>query len=145
MIVTRIPFEPPHLRALELQDAQSWFGQMLDDPSYGEALVQGGPAYTVVADGRIITCAGATHIWPGRASVWALMADEIGGGVFLKLHRIVQRFLWVECDVKRVEAYVDKDFAKGHRWVRTLGFQYEGLMREFGAHGGDMAMWSRIR
>lgn len=143
-MVTRLVYAPAHLRALALQPAQAWFSDMLRDDSYAESLAESKWAYTLMLDGRIIGCLGVLEIWPGRGMAWALLADEIGAAM-IAVHRIVHRFLWSECPLTRVEAYVDARFEAGHRWVHRLGFEREGLMRQFGQHGGDMVMWSRIR
>lgn len=142
-MITRIEFAPAHLGALQLQDAQSYFGPLLSDVHYGEELRAAGPAYSIMCDGRVIACAGVAEIWTGRGMAWSLLADGIGDA-FVGLHRMVKRFLWRECGIRRIEAYVDRDFAAGHRWVRLLGFECEGTMRAFGQHGGDMAMYSRV-
>ena len=120
----------------------------LIDPSNqatdAQLLADASDAYTLLHDGRVIACAGVMELWQGRGMAWALLADNIGQAM-IAVHRIVYRFLWKECTIRRVEAYVDQGFAAGHRWVHDLGFQREGMMRAFAQHGGDMVMWARVR
>lgn len=143
-MVTRLKYAPEHLRALVLQPSQAFFSDLCRDDGYAQLLADASDAYTLLHDGRVIACAGVMELWQGRGMAWALLADNIGQAM-IAVHRIVYRFLWKECTIRRVEAYVDQGFAAGHRWVHDLGFQREGMMRAFAQHGGDMVMWARIR
>lgn len=141
-MLTVIDFQPEHLKTFALQDGQAYMQGYISQPGYGEWLASAGGARTVLVDGRIIAVAGIAEIWPGRGSAWVLMATDAGRHL-LALHRAVRAFL-DNCGVRRVECYVDRDFLAGHRWVHMLGFRREGLMRAFGAHGGDMVMYARV-
>jgi hypothetical protein len=48
-------------------------------------------------------------------------------------------------DFKRIEAFVDANFAEGHRWIQMLGFVREGYMRSFSPNGNDAVLYARIR
>ena len=143
-MVMRLAYTPAHLRALVLQPSQVWFSDMCRDDGYAQMLADAGEAYTLLHDGRIIACMGVVELWAGRGMAWALLAGDIGRAM-ISVHRIVRRFLWEECALRRVEAYVDAGFSAGHRWVEQLGFEREGMMRAFAQHGGDMVMWARVR
>jgi RimJ/RimL family protein N-acetyltransferase len=62
----------------------------------------------------------------------------------VRIHKAVQRFLEAT-EFKRVEAFVDSDFEPGHRWIKMLGFEYEGYMKNFSPLGRDCLLYSRIK
>lgn len=137
-----IPFSGEHLQRIDLQDAQRRFFASFDD-AYVQALKGGGPAYTAEADGRVIACGGIMLQWPGRALVWSLLSRHAGRH-FVALHRCVSKRL-DEANVRRLEAVVDATFEPGHRWVRLLGFEREGLMRGYAPDGRDHVLYARVR
>jgi len=131
-----IPFKLEHLQGLALQPAQ--VGSQLIAP--GQVL---GHAFTALSEGQPVACAGLYEIWPGRALAWTYLGENVGRE-FLAVHRAVRRHL-EEAPWRRVEAYVESGFTNGHRWVGTLGFKFEGLLRGFMADGQDMALYARVR
>lgn len=133
-----VPFHAEHLAGLRLQAAQA--SAPLVTPEQAERL---GHAYTALIDGEPVACAGLYELWPGRALAWAYMGAGCGRE-FLALHRTVRRHLEA-ATWRRVEAYVEVGFANGHRWVKALGFQFDGLLRGFMPDGADMALYSRVR
>lgn len=144
-MVTIIPFQANHLAALNLQPAQAYMLPYIERADYTVALESSGPAYSALADGRIIACAGVAEIWPGRGAAWALLANS-GPCHFGTVHRAVCRFL-DGCGIRRVEAYVDPEFDAARRWMRLLGFRLEtpDPMRAFGDDGRDMLLYARTR
>jgi hypothetical protein len=139
-----VKFQPEHLTSLALQEGQAYMQSYLSEPGYANFLLSAGPALTVMAAGKVIAIAGIAEVWAGRGAAWLLMADGAGRRHMVALHRAVRAYL-DGCGVRRVECYVDRDFLAGHRWARMLGFEREGLMRAFGAHGGDMVMYARVQ
>lgn len=138
-----IPFEAEHLRALNLQAAQRKF----DDefmPDHARALEMAGNAYTAMDGGVPIACSGIVEQWEGRALAWAMLADDIGGQRFVRVHRAVRRFIDV-APYRRIEMQVDAEHAQAVRWARLLGFDVESKMRAFLPNGRDAFMFVRIR
>lgn len=137
-----VPFEPVHLRALVLQDAQSWMGPMLR-ADYGEALKRGGPCFTALDGDEVLACSGVLRMWENRDQAWALMAAN-SGRHFVGIYRGIKRFLDLH-DARRVEATVDSNFDEGHRLMRLLGFEREGRMRAYLMDGRDCDLYARVR
>jgi len=106
-------------------------------------LSEAGLAWTAEHDGRVLAIAGIAPQWENRALAWALISDEAGSH-FKTIHRAVSRFLDV-CEYRRVEANVDVGFEAGDRWMKLLGFEYEGRLKAFRPDGADMLMYARIR
>lgn len=136
LIVT--PLIGAHIRAIVPQAAQR--GKLHRQT---EAYATNGTSWTVWTGTEIIFCGGIMPIWPGRAYAWSILTERAGLH-FVGLHRIVRTYL-NESSVKRIEVHVDADFLPGHRWVRLLGFNYEGIMRSFNPDGTDAVLYARIR
>lgn len=144
-MVTIIPFQPEHLSVLTLQPSQEYMLPAVARDGYGAEIAAGGPAYSALADGRIIACAGVWNIWPGRGAAWALLAQDVPCH-FIAVHRAVRTFL-DHCGIARVEAYVDPGFDAANRWMRMLGFRLETPvpMAKFGEGGREMLLYARVR
>lgn len=139
-----IPFAADHLDQLEAQPGQA-VDAALFTPEIGAALVND-MARTLVADGRVLACAGIQPMWPGRAVAWAILSSQIGARGFLRYHRWVARALddaharglW------RIETTVDPEFDNAVRWAAALGFLYEGRMRGYAPDGRDHLLVARV-
>lgn len=136
-----VDYEPAHLRALRLQAPQAYFSTLFSE-DYAAALAQH-PAWAGIVDGQVVGCAGLVEQWTDRALCWALFS-EAAGPHFLAITRFVQR-VFALFHYRRVEAYVDPNFAEAQRWVRILGFEREGLMRAFTPTGEDNLLFARVR
>lgn len=101
-----------------------------------------GLAWTFDHDGEILGVAVIAPQWDNRAMALVLLAQSAGEH-FHKIHRAVHRFLST-CGIRRVEATVDVNFDEGDRWMRMLGFEFEGLMRAYRPDGADMKLYARI-
>lgn len=137
-----IPFRARHIDAMADFAGQAWMEAHFaaQDPRALEGL---GPAFSGAAAGRIIGCAGLIMAHEQRAIAWALFSDEARRH-FLSVHKAVKDFL-AGSGVRRIEAYVDCDFAAARRWVGKLGFSMEcERMRHFLPDGRDAACWVRF-
>jgi len=136
-----IPARPFMAERLQLQSAQMLSGQAMT-PAAIESAIKGGLALAAVEGERIYGMAGIYEIWEGRGLAWALLAQDAGDQM-LTLHRCVQRALDVSM-FRRVEADVLNTHEEGHRWMRLLGFEKEGVRRCYW-QGQDYALYARVR
>lgn len=137
-----IPFEPLHLRTLVLQEAQAWMQPMLAD-DYGVSLKKAGPCFTITEGEDVVMCSGMVNMWENRAQAWALISQGAGAH-FVRIFRAMKSYLDLQ-DTRRIEAVVDANFEQGHRMMRMLGFQHEGLMRAYLPDGRDACLYGRIK
>jgi RimJ/RimL family protein N-acetyltransferase len=138
-----IPFEPEHLLALDLQDAQR--GAVSPDlMGQAELCKASGPCWTVVDGERVTACAGFLIWWPGRATGWALIGKDVAGRGLLALTRVV-RLALEESGLNRVDSHVEDGFEQGHRWAAILGATYEGRMRKYCPNGKDAHLYAWTR
>lgn len=138
-----IPFRGQHVEALADLSGQAWMAAHFEDQD-PRALEGLGPAFSGVARGELIGCAGLIMCHAQRAIAWA-MFSEASGQHFTAIHRAVRRFL-AEQQIARIEAHVDCDFSAALRWVRALGFVQEiDRMQKFMPDGRDASMWVRVK
>lgn len=138
-----VALQQDHLRRLDLQKAQSFFGTMMNDPEYLAGLVSSGPAYTLLNGDEVLACAGIVPQWQNRAMAWALVGANAGRAM-VALHRAVLRCFEIH-PCRRIETTVASKFPEGHRWARMLGFEREGTMTAFAPDGADYDLYARIQ
>lgn len=131
------PFTPADHAALRVQPAQAReaAAEIASDTAALSFSVRDGA-------GRVIACAGFSHVHDGHAIVWAELADELGSAM-VGLTRAVRRHL-ATAPWRRLTAVVRADWDEAHRWALALGFRCEGVMRAYGEGGEDYAVYGRI-
>lgn len=140
-----VPYKPAHLERVPPQSAQAGVVGRLDRET-AESLAIPGFAFSAATDGCIVGCAGIMPLWPGVGHAWAVLS-EVALAHPVTLTRAVQRELArIERDhgLHRVQATVGETHVAGRRWLAWLGFEVEGLMRNYGPDGeGDYWLYGR--
>lgn len=138
------PFKVEHIAELLERPSEGCMREALSDRAYLAALAQH-ESWTLRIGGRVMACGGVVPRWPGRAELWAVVANDIGHVGMLTLHRAVQRFISSRTE-KRLEATVAAEFAAAHRWIRALGFVCEtpNAMRHWLPDGRDAMLYSKV-
>lgn len=134
-----IPFRPEHVAMMRLQRRQLRLLSYELEPHI-ETLNLAGPAVTAIADGDVIGCAGIVEQGFGIGTLWGFIGED-SGPYFLRLHRIGQRLMRLN-PLRRIESSTEVDFAQGCRWLELLGFQSEGILRQYGPDGSDHRRYS---
>ena len=137
-----VPLTVEHVLSIEPQQAQ-------DDVSVDErvatakALMHVGQSYALLDADGVMCIAGIAHQWEGRGMAWALVSRHAGRKMRL-LTRIISRYLDA-VNYRRIEMYVDAQFATGCRWATMLGFKDEGRLASFMPNGNDAFMYGRVK
>jgi hypothetical protein len=137
---------PKHFNTMvlqgNLQESQSVFSEAMENEAYQMQLCAH-PGYAATHQGVVLAMGGVMPFWQGRVFGWMLMGDNLGRRMAV-VHRYVSRFL-DEQDADRIETVVLDGFDAGHRWAQMLGFEWEGLMKKWGADGCDYHLYARVR
>jgi hypothetical protein len=128
--------------ALEIEPQPAQRRQSPCTPDNLFRLIQSGPVWGVRMNGKLVALGGHTPMWQGRTAVWGFIGADSGPAMLAMTREILRQLEVLQVEFERVEAYVDRHHAEGHRWMRALGFHKEGLMRKF-ANGIDYVMYAR--
>ena len=130
-----VPFNPIHLRFLDLQSEQSAIGILFDNLQYQNLLLDG-PGQTILGQSDIVACVGIFRLTSYSGQAWALLSQHVRP-YMVELTRHVRRELR-RCKFVRVETSVKRDYKNGHRWCRLLGMVNETPdrgMKYYGPNG----------
>jgi predicted dehydrogenase len=125
---------------IDLQDAQYIDGKTMR--SWDSSSVLKNPCWTMEEDGIIYFIGGVHPVHPYRYIMWAFLS-KFAGNKLLRITKEVMRNIMTYSNV-RLETVVSTDFDNGHKWVKMLGFEYEGTMKSYTQDGKDMAMYALI-
>lgn len=142
------PFKREHVAMLVDPKNEPGLAKTIKDrPEYWDAMEKYGIAFSAFNGDSFLGCAGIAVVWPGVAEgwVWALpTVDEVP----LQLHYLVRRairFLEKEHNLKRLSVEVRRGNDRAARWVRALGFVYEGDMKKRGPDGETHMLYARVK
>ena len=103
--------------------------------------------YTAITDDdEVVACAGLAQ-WPDLphiSTAWAFVNRNIRGGAFLAVTRASIAMLDAS-PARRIEALCRADLEPAQRWLRRLGFEYEGPARRYGPDGSDFMRYARVK
>ena len=125
----------------------SGMGALQHETTYGKRLEIAGPSFSAFdADEQLVGCGGIGIYWSGVGEAWLILSCLVRDHS-LSLHRICSR--WLVSIVKtehlhRVQAVVPVGHKRARQWILRLGFQYEGLMPEYGPDHAWFERYGRI-
>lgn len=140
-----IPFSPGHLSLMELREREKSMLNLLATPEALSIL----KALTIVEYGqddfiRVIGVVGMRIMWPGVADVFLIPClrlnkrNTIG---FVKQVKCAMKIAQDEYRIRRFQTVaVDDDLH--NRWLTFIGFEEEGLMKEYSVTGEDYKLWA---
>lgn len=97
-------------------------------------------AITIV-DRGLVACGGVQPLWPGVGNAWMYVAPEAR---VKSLVEMVISYL-SQADFHRIQCIVQKDFSKGRRFVRWLGFHREAVLRKYTSDKKDVVLYAMVR
>lgn len=139
-MISVVPAEAGMLLRMRVQRAQALHPKMTF--AMVSRAIETGQAWAAVDGTAPLALGGLSPQTDTRAVVWGVLSDSIGANMTL-IHREVRRRLAVAA-FERIEAHIALDHDEGHRWIRLLGFEQEGVMRKF-FQGRDFALYARVR
>lgn len=134
-----VPFKAEHLAAIRREGSES------DWVTVGQAKhLEGVGAFTGLADGEVVFCAGVVELWKGRFLAWSYIGER-APRYWKSIHKTVKVFLQ-ELPARRVELHVRAGFYGGRRWAERLGFEVEcERLRAFFPDGSDAVAYVMVK
>lgn len=105
------------------------------------------PCKTGLVDGRIVGLGGITILWDGVGEGWLILTKDVLTRK-VESYRCIYRLmlkLIEENKLRRIQAHVRTDFRQAIKMIEALGFEREGLLREFCPDKCDVYMYARIK
>lgn len=140
-------FDPSHLEGLHLADIYDTDPKLLSRwKALGEDIKNMGIATTIWADGQVLACIAIVRLYDGVGEVWTLASKRIQEHPLayikalrrgIEIHMSVMK-LW------RLHGTIRADFPSANKWIKTLGFEKEALLKKYGPGGEDHYMFARV-
>lgn len=111
-------------------------GLIGNDQIFASALVRGEVVLAII---------GGTIQWEGVAHCWAIISDSIKQCP-IEFHKEVLKLIETSMkgiNLHRLEASVKADFLIGERWLKSLGFEQEALLKYYGPDKSDYKLFAR--
>ena len=141
-MIVRVP-RNDDLKKIDLQESQKYIEPFIDYDADLQAAGEANQAWTFEENNEILAIVGLEPQWEGRAVAWTFISQHAGKH-FPMIHKVITAIM-DNSGFKRIETTVDVGFKQGHRWMKMMGFEVEGLMRAYRPDGGDMFLYARIK
>ena len=107
---------------------------------------QPGNAFTMFVDGKPVFAFGLVVLWDGVAEGWVMASQNIFDVKFLAARTILDKTVEVckKNKIKRLQTSVKAEFKEGIRFATWIGFEIEGLKKNYGPDGSDYYQLARI-
>lgn len=145
------------LRAVDLQQIDfrapelALIARVGDLATYGQHLAGSGIAYAGWIGDHVVGCAGVLQLHTGVGEAWALLGNALPDGQPSRLWvavSIVVRWGIREAfrvGYHRIQTVVAADMPPAIRWVRRLGFAFEGPLVAYGPDRRDYLRFATFR
>lgn len=145
--VVIVPFMTEHLNGFSSTqpDVAGHSQQEMIDHVKGQAKL--GKTVSVIEKGKTIGIFGAANIWKGLDEAWFLL-DEATRRYGISMTKVAKKFIQLkfqEDSLNRLQITVRCSDVRAKKWAMCLGFQIDGVMRQFGPDASDYFMMSIVR
>ncbi|CAM5776279.1 hypothetical protein LMIY3S_05448 [Labrys miyagiensis] len=140
-------FVAANMRAVDWREIRAVFPA--SSTEIGAALYEASPelAWTAWLDGDPVCAFGVSRLLPGLGSGWAYgtprMPAAMRAATRFLLARVRPRL--VNEGFRRIEVRSAVDHDLSHAWLEKLGFQREGVARDYGTGGLDFVTFAATR
>lgn len=106
-----------------------------------------GMVLTVIYKDKPVALAIMNSVFPGVVELWSVLTDEVKSHPKL-LHTsglFVVEALDKNENVHRIQSLVERGDTTAYRWMERLGFEEEGLLKQYGPDRKDYHMFARVK
>lgn len=132
-----VPFETRHALEMDLRDFDRLGigreGGREELARLADAYAAAGQCWTALEGESVVGCGGVAVQPGGTGNAWALTSPLVGKHelVFARAVRRLITAAEIECGLNRIQTTVHQRHDVPRRWFAFLGFEREGLMRNF--------------
>jgi len=105
-----------------------------------------GNGFTMFIDEKPVYAFGLVLLWKGVAEAWLMASQNIFDIKFLAAKTVKEQteIISKKNKIKRLQTSVKAEFKQGVRFATWLGFEIEGLKKNYGPDGSDYYQLARI-
>jgi ribosomal protein S18 acetylase RimI-like enzyme len=144
--VCYIPMHPSHLHHMRITEDQLPFAKAVSMDAMLEMQARLGLAVTALVHGKPVAMFGCIMLWTGVAEMWSIISDDARR--YPKQLTIVAKgfsdIVAQSLSLHRLQLTVRSDEPRALRWAEYLGFEIEGLMRNYSPDGADTYILARV-
>jgi hypothetical protein len=150
--VNVVPYEAIHAFTImdkNVRERDAWLSRYPDWEKWATEWTKAGEAYTLMADGEPIACAGVVKMEWRRGEAW-LLASSLLGRHKVSAVKAIKHGLDIivkKMNLRRVQCLVDPEYADGCKLMEWLGMVDETpgtSLRCYGPNGEDFKMYARV-
>lgn len=138
--VVIVPFMPEHLNGFKSSQPDTEGHENIRSHMIAQA--EGNTAVSVLQFGKTIGVFGSSKIWNGLEEAWFLV-DEATRRYGIAMTKVAKKFIslkFQEDSLNRLQITVRLNDIRAYKWAKCLGFQTDGVMKQFGPDGSDYYM-----
>ena len=130
-----VKYEPKHLLAIDLKEIHQGERPNLIMTT----------ALTFMIEEEVVAIVGGFLFVPGVLHIWGLMSESIRKAPisFHKTVLDVLKFYEEHEKLRRIQVEVRETYLEGQRWIKSLGFHQEGIMKNYGSDGATHILFAR--
>lgn len=127
-VIELLPYDPEYVDQIMAENPRDWELRLSSHPDWSawkRFWKEEGPAYTLLADGKPVLCAGVIIMEDGIGEAWAVMSTLIPKyrkACFARIKRMLGRIISLY-HLKGVQAFVDPKFPQAKHLMVHLGFE----------------------
>lgn len=143
-----VKFEKEHFSRMMLKPDTKQETDLVDDyTAFLDCYIKNGLAYTLIADDRIIASGGVVRLLPGSGEYWSLVTPWIHRYpiAFFKAAKERLESMILDLRLHRVQSTVRTDDKRAVKFLLSLGFDIEGLLRKYSPDGLDHYIMGRVK
>lgn len=137
--VVIVPFIAEHLDKFETDQPDIKGHDPESMRSHILSQAQAGIAISVIQNGKTLGIFGSSKIWNGLEEAWFLV-NEVVRRYGISMTKVAKTFIsekFAEDSLNRMQITVRCDDVRAYKWAKCLGFNVDGVMRQFGPDGSD--------
>ena len=146
---TKISVVPFRSYLLKIMDLNEFDKLNLSQPNYLEYMdhaSEQGYGYCVIDDGKPMLCFGVVPYWPGVAELWLIPDKKKISEHKIKFHKGALQFMKLaaaDLKLKRLQVTVSSLNVSALKWIKSIYFEEEGILKHYGVDGSDYKMFAR--
>jgi len=145
--VVIVPFIVEHLNGFKSVQPDMQGHSDEETAEYVRNQAKCGKTVSVIERGKTIGIFGAVKIWNGLEEAWFLL-DEATRRYGISMTKVAKKWIalkFQEDSLNRLQITVRCSDVRAKKWAMCLGFQIDGVMRQFGPDASDYFMMSIVR